>query len=95
MTQDVGDQTVEDGEVVNEAASAALGMLTIMDAPPHQAQTSTFRAGTEDEHEDVAWKRRAMRKRALDSTCKLRRSTRLAEKEQPIFEQVKAQHSIG
>lgn len=80
MTQDVGDQTVEDGEVVNEAASAALGMLTIMDAPPHQAQTSTFRAGTED---------------ALDSTCKLRRSTRLAEKEQPIFEQVKAQHSIG
>ncbi|XP_066354660.1 uncharacterized protein [Miscanthus floridulus] len=46
----------------------------------------TFGAGTDEEHESSAHKRRARRKRAVDCTRKLRRSTRLAEKERSDFE---------
>ena len=42
----------------------------------------------------MARKHRVRRKRAIDSTKKLRRSTRLAEKEQPMYEDpsTKAEH---
>ena len=55
-------------------------------APLEGVPASTFGAASEVEHESVARKRRVRRKRAIDSTKKLRRSTRLAEKEQPMYE---------
>lgn len=70
-----------------------IGALTITESQPdntlgrsENGQVFTFRAGTEDEHESTAHKRRARRKRAIDSARKLRRSTRLAEKERSTYE---------
>jgi uncharacterized protein YbaA (DUF1428 family) len=75
-----------------DAAVQEFGALVIIEsqsdsAPgPENTQVSMVRATTEDEHESTARKRRARRKRALDSARKLRRSTRLAEKERPTYE---------
>jgi hypothetical protein len=53
----------------------------------------TFSAGSEEDHESAARKRRGRHKRALDSARKLRRSTRLAEKECPNYEDPSAKAS--
>jgi hypothetical protein len=63
----------------DEAASALVGLN--MDIPPAAAG-----GHTEEENESHAQKRRARCKRARDSAHKLRRSTRLMEKEEPSFE---------
>lgn len=60
--------------------------LTMRDSQSVEAQVFTLGAGTEEEHETTARKRRARHKRAVDSARKLRRSTRLAEKEHPTYE---------
>jgi hypothetical protein len=63
----------------DEAASTLVGLN--MDIPPAAAG-----GHTEEENESHAQKRRVRCKRARDSAHKLRRSTRLMEKEEPSFE---------
>jgi hypothetical protein len=91
---DVEQETGVLQEQVEEAAVLQeIGALTITESHPDNtlglsknAQMLTFGVGTEDEHESTTHKRRARRKRAIDSARKLRRSTRLAEKERPTYE---------
>jgi hypothetical protein len=68
------------------AVAVELDTLTMMDSQSAEAQVFTFGAATEEEHESTARKRRARHKRAMDFARKLRRSTRLAEKECPTYE---------
>jgi hypothetical protein len=81
VAKEVIAETVTLGVVEEEAAVAALAALSL-DVPP------TLSAGghMEGEHESCARKRRARRKRAEDMVRKLRRSSRLMAKEEPVFE---------
>lgn len=67
-----------------EAPVNAVAALTL-------AVPAAFSAGgyTEEEHESHARKRRARRKRAKETARKLRRSTRIMDKEEPEFEMPK------
>jgi hypothetical protein len=75
----------ETKEELPEDVAVALAALSV-------EQTEVFSAGatTEAEHESRTQKRHARRKRAKDSVRKLRRSLRLQEKEEPLFEKPEA-----